>query len=64
MALDGRMRQSCAAPGSVDTVKHVGLLFYLVERTVDEREANMSLGTVTWEYAAKISLPLKKTSRQ
>ena len=60
LALDGRMRQSCAAPGSVDTVKHVGLLFYLVDRTVDECEANMSLDTVTWEYAANISLPLKK----
>ena len=63
LALDGRVRQSCAAPGSVDTVKHVGLLFYLVERTVDECEANMSLDTVTWDYTANISLPLKKSKQ-
>ena len=58
------MRQSCAAPGSVDTSKHVGLLFFLAERSVDESEANMTLGTVTWEYSAHLQLPLKKKSKQ
>ena len=64
LALDGRYRQSIAASGSLDTSKHTGILFYIVDRSVDEQEANMSLETVNWEYSAHLQLPLKKKAKQ
>ena len=64
MTLDGRYRQSIAAPGSVDTSKHTGILFYLVDRTVDEGEANMSLDTVNWAYTVDLQLPTKKKAKR
>ena len=64
MTLDGRYRQVIAAPGSVDTSKHTGILFYIVDRSVDESEANMTLETVNWEYSAHLQLPLKKKANQ
>ena len=60
VALGGRYRQSLAAPGSVDTSKHTGVLFYLVDRSVDESEANMTLETVNWEYSAHLQLPSRR----
>ena len=48
----------------MDTSKHVGRLFFLVERSVDESETNMTLDTVTWEYSAHLQLPLKKKAKQ
>ena len=63
LTLDGRFRQSLAAPGSVDSSKHNGILFFMVDRSVDESEGNMTLETVNWEYSAHLDLPLKKKSR-
>ena len=64
LTLDGRYRQSIAAPGSVDTSKHTGILFYIVDRTVDESEANMSLDTVNWAYTVDLQLPTKKKAKR
>ena len=64
LALDGRYRQCIAAPGSVDTSQHTGILFYLVDRSVDESEANMTLEPVNWEYSARLQMPLKKKAKQ
>ena len=57
LTLDGRFRQSLAAPGSVDSSKHNGILFFMVDRSVDESEGNMTLETVNWEYSAHLDLP-------
>ena len=48
----------------METSKRLGPLFYLVERSVDESEANMTLETVTWEYSARLQLPLEKKAKQ
>ena len=64
LALDGRLRQTLAKEGVVDAQKHTGILFFVVERSQVEDEANMVLEVVPWEYSVDIEMPLKKRKKQ
>ena len=48
----------------MDAQKHTGILFFVVERSQVEDEANMVLEVVPWEYSVDIEMPLKKRKKQ
>ena len=48
----------------MDAQKHIGVLFFVVERSQVQDEANMVLETVPWEYSVDIEMPLKKRKKQ
>ena len=48
----------------MDAHKHLGLLFFVVERSQVPDEANMSLEVVPWEYSVDIEMPSKKRKKQ
>ena len=48
----------------MDAHKHLGLLFFVVERSQVPDEANMSLEVVPWEYSVDVEMPFKKRKKQ
>ena len=60
LALDGRGRTLRAREGVLDSQKHEGYFYWLVDRCADEEEANMAYETATVEQQIKVNLPAPK----
>ena len=60
LALDGRSKTSVAKAGSIDGVDHTGVLFWLVGRTSEANDANMSIEIVSFHHIVDLVLPFKK----
>ena len=59
VALDGRTRTSIARKGLIDGDEHIGSLFWLVQRTSEATEANMSLEQTSFEMSCTIHVVKK-----
>ena len=59
VALDGRTRTSIARKGLIDGEEHIGSLFWLVQRTSEATEANMSLEQTSFEMSCTIHVVKK-----
>ena len=67
IALDGRARTSIAPPGAIDDNAHAGSLFWLVSRTSDASEGNMSWETSTFADSMEVNFacrPSKEKKRK
>ena len=60
LAVDGRGRACLAKAGSIDGVEHKGSLFWLVQRTSTELEANMTFESTSFENKVSFTMPNKK----
>jgi hypothetical protein len=60
LALDGRGKTQMAGKGALDSEEHHGSFYWMVTRTSNITEANMSLENVTFEHQMKVSLPAPK----
>ena len=60
VALDGRTRTCIARKGLIDGEEHTGSLFWLVHRTSDATEANMSLEQTSFEMNCTIHMIKKQ----
>ena len=60
MALDGRTRTCIAITGLIDGAEHAGSLFWLVHRTSDSTEANMTLEQPPFDMCCTIHLNKKQ----
>ena len=58
------MRQTLAKEGVIDAQKHIGVLFFVVERSQVQDESNMVLETVPWDFSVELEMPLKKRKKQ
>jgi chemotaxis protein histidine kinase CheA len=60
-ALDGRTRLTLAHTGSLDEHEHTGSLFWIVARSSEATDANMTLESVNYDMNLKLNLPYKTT---
>jgi hypothetical protein len=63
LALDGRMNNMLAKQGSIDDTKHMGILYFLVQRSQNPEDANMSIENLSWEYKVTLTMPTKKPKK-
>ena len=57
LALDGRGRTLRAPEGMLDTQKHEGYYYWMVDRCTKEQEPNMAFENATVEQSIRVGLP-------
>ena len=57
LALDGRSKNLIANKEVLDDDEHMGSLFWLVGKTSNSSDANLSMETATFEHQIKVHLP-------
>ena len=62
LCLDGRGKSCIAAKGSIDDDEHKGILYWLAQRTSEQKEANTTIENITWEQQLSLQMPYKKKS--
>ena len=60
LALDGRGKLLLAKAGTLDSNEHKGNLYWCVQRTSTNQDANMTAESVAWEHQVTLSMPFKK----
>ena len=58
--LDGRGKTQMAGQAALDSEEHRGSFYWMVTRTSNITEANMTLDNVTFEHQVKVSLPKRR----
>ena len=61
---NGRGRGVLAREGSIDSTKHMGIIFFTVQKLLAKAGATMAMENVTLDYRVNLQMPMKKQKKK